>query len=296
MNLQESIERVVAQQQGTFGVYVKHLITMESASVNGDRLFQTASVFKVPILATLMRDVVEGRSDLNQRVRLTSEDIVPGSGIFKELEPGVEVTIKDLATMMIIVSDNLATDQVLSIVGKERVQEYMSELGLSKTFIRFNCWELLSLCVGLEPKPYSLAYYEKLNHLLNHDEMDQDSIVYQETSENNVSTPVEMGILLEHIVTKKVISEEASAKIFDIMTKQQLRNRIPRLLPKGTLVGCKSGTLGSVVNDCGIVQLPDKKGLFVIAVFSKDNPTIPQGEEVIAKLALTAYDYFVTSS
>jgi beta-lactamase class A len=293
MSLQEKLLEIVNSAQGTFGVYVKHLQSGESASINGDRLFQAASVFKIPILATLMRDVAEGRTDLNKRIRLAEHDIVPGSGVFKELDHGAEITVKDLATMMIIVSDNLATDQILSIVGKDRVEQYMAELGLTQTFVKFNCWELLSLYVGLEPESYSQDFFQKINSLLNEGKMDENSIVYQESTDNNVTSPIDMGRLLEQIATSNPIPGVAARQVFDILTKQQLRNRIPRLLPKGTILGCKSGTLGSVINDCGIVHLPDQRGQFVIAVFSTGNPTVPTGEGIIANLASSTYQHFI---
>jgi beta-lactamase class A len=292
MTLQSSLDEVLQDASGTFGVYVKHLESGEIAAINENRFFQAASVFKVPILATLYRDAEAGNVNLQQRIRLEETDLVNGSGIFRELIPGIEVTIKNLATMMIIVSDNVGTDKILQIVGKDNVNQYMKEIGLSNTHIRFSCWELLCSCVGLQPQSFSLELFNEINRRFKEGEIDYNSIVFQESIENNVTTPSDMAKLLELIARKKLITERACDDMFEILAKQQFRNRIPHLLPENTVVGHKTGTVASVVNDAGIVKLPDNKGSFVITAFSIGNKTEAEGARKIAQLSRAAYDHF----
>jgi len=294
MSLQDRLEEVIQDARGTFGVYVKHLETGESAAINENRFFQAASVFKIPILAALYRDVKVGKVSLQERIRLEEVDLVNGSGIFKELIPGIDVTIKNLATMMIIVSDNVGTDKILNIVGKENVNQYMKEVGLNNTYIRFSCWELLCSCVGLPPQRFSLELYNDINRRFKNGEIDYNSIVFQESIENNVTTAFDMALLLEKIANKQLISEKACDEMFEILEKQQFRNRIPYLLPATTVVAHKTGTVASVVNDAGIVQLPDNKGRFIITVFSIGNKTEAEGARKIAELSRAAYDHFLT--
>src|SRR5699024_4805105 len=106
MSLQQKIEDIIQETSAIFGVSIKHTETKEEVNINEDKLFQMSSVFKVPILMTLYEKVFNGEIDLTERVKITEEDRVPGSGVIQEMDPGIEVTIKDLATMMIIVSDN----------------------------------------------------------------------------------------------------------------------------------------------------------------------------------------------
>lgn len=294
MSLQDRLEEVLRDASGTFGVYVKHLETGETAAINENRFFQAASVFKIPILTALYRDVHLGKVNLQERIRLEEADLVNGSGIFKELIPGIDVTIKNLATMMIIVSDNVGTDKILRIVGKENVNQYMKEVGLNNTYIRFSCWELLCSCVGLPPQGFSLELYHEINRRFKNGEIDYNSIVFQESIDNNVTTAFDMALLLEKIANKQLISEKACDDMFEILEKQQFRNRIPYLLPATTVVAHKTGTVASVVNDAGIVELPDNKGRFVISAFSIGNKSEAEGARKIAELSRVAYGYFRT--
>ncbi|MGG1661159.1 serine hydrolase [Brevibacillus sp. NRS-1366] len=291
MSLQQKLEDVVRDVSGTFGVSVKHLQTGEAASMNEDQLFQLASTFKIPILAALYRDVEAGRLSLEQRVKINEEDQVPGSGVLQELHMGMEVTVKDLAMLMIIVSDNLATDQLLKLVGTERVAAYMRELGLEQTHIHHSCWDLLSLSVGMVPQAYSRETLEQILAW----EFDPDSIVFQADPRNNAATPADMARLVEMIATKQVISESACGGMLDILFRQQFNSRLPYMLPDKAKVAHKTGTLGGVVNDVGIVYMPDNKGAFSIAVLSKDNPTMEEGERTIGRLSRAAYDHFMNS-
>lgn len=292
MSLQEKLEAVLSEYNATFGVAVKHLETQEEALINGDDYFQMASTFKVPILATLFRDVSEGRLSLTERIRLTEDDLVPGSGVLQEFLPGAEVAVKDLAMLMIIVSDNLGTDKVLELVGIKRVDAFMKELGLGRISIKSSCWELLSIGGGLAGEKKGLEGFHKLKQKFQTSGIDADSVIFQPIPENNVSTPRDMGKLLELIATGQLINQEVCDGILDIMKRQQLRNRIPYLLPDKTIIACKSGTIGSVVNDVGIVYLPEGKGAFAIAAFSTGNASTKEGERMIARLTLTAYEHF----
>ena len=103
------------------GVYVRAVATGEETALNADRPFQMASVFKIPILAELLSQAHAGTRSLDDRVILTNEMKAPGSGVLKELSAGTPLTVRDLATLMIIVSDNTATDILLGLVTKEAV-------------------------------------------------------------------------------------------------------------------------------------------------------------------------------
>lgn len=289
MSLEQKLLDITQGASGTFGVTVKHLQTGEAASINGNELFQLASTFKIPILATLYRDVEAGKLSLDDRFKVSEEDLVPGSGVLQELHLGVEVTVKDLAMLMIIVSDNLATDRLLKLVGTEQVTAYMRELGLENTHIHHSCWDLLSLCVGMEPQAYSR---EALNKILAW-KFDPSSIVFQADPRNNAATPEDMAKLVELIAKKQIISEQACDGMLDILFRQQFNSRLPYMLPAKTKVAHKTGTLSDCVNDVGVIYLPEDKGSFAISVLSKNNPTMEEGERTIGRLARAAYDHFV---
>lgn len=293
MELQQKIESYIDTVDATFGVYIKNLQTLEEVSINSDRLFQMASVFKVPILATLYDLIHKGEIDEHQRIKILEEDRVPGSGVIQEMESGVELTIKDLATLMIIVSDNLATDKLLHMIGAKNVENKMRDTGINDIHIEHSCWDLLRLSAGLPEQPYSEDAFNEIIHRLIVGEIDWDSIVFKEDTRNNVSTPKGMCLLLEKIARNEFVSEACSEDILNIMFRQQYTQRIGGSLPRGTKVASKTGSLGSMFNDAGIVYLPDDKGSFVITVFSIGDSLDYRGNEPIAKIAQMAYESFV---
>ena len=113
MNLYESIKKTIEGFNGTLGVAIKHFKTGESADINGDELFPTASVFKVPVIVELYRQVDEGVINMDEEVTLLEKDKVPGSGVLRELSEGLTTSIRDLTELMMILSDNTATDIVV---------------------------------------------------------------------------------------------------------------------------------------------------------------------------------------
>ncbi|WP_424236866.1 serine hydrolase [Bhargavaea ginsengi] len=295
MQLQEKVERILEGTDATFGVSLKHLQSGKEVRIRADEPFQMASVFKVPILLALFEQVHEGQIDLTTRIALTEEDRVPGSGILQELDPGLPVTIKDLATLMTIVSDNMATDVLLGMLGKDAVGDTMRRLGAENISIVHSCWELLSLAVGMEPAPYSEESWKKLTERLEMD-VDEDPCkenwVMRKDQENNMCTPDTMTGLLVKLAEGAFINPAVSEAVLDILYRQQLNDRIPARLPSGTRVAHKTGTIASAVNDSGMIELPGGKGQLIISIFSAGNETTQSGEAMIARIAEIAYQHF----
>lgn len=293
MSLQAKLQKVLAGVSGTYGIAVKHLGTGETAYINEKVLFQTASACKVAILATLFSEAEKGHLSLDSRLRLSADDLVPGSGVLQKFDSGVELSVKDLATMMIIVSDNLATDKILEMIGKDQVNQLTNELGLSSMHLEHSIWELLSHYVDLDPKSKNVESYAELEELVEGIADHSGSLIFDMSRKNNVSTPYDINVLLEKLANKTLVSCEASEKMIDILKSQQFGHRLPHFLPDEAEVAHKTGTIGSVVNDAGIVYMPNNQGSYVITVLSRGNATHIEGEEIIARLSKTVYDYFM---
>ena len=135
MELKQEIERIAEDLEGDIGVSVKNLESGESISVNGDRPFNTATVFKVFVAAQFLRQVEEGLVRLDDEYVMKREDIVPGSGVLMNMHPGLRVTIRDLLTLMIVVSDNSATDLLMDRLGLQEIEKFVANLGLTNTKI-----------------------------------------------------------------------------------------------------------------------------------------------------------------
>jgi len=291
MSLKEAITVPAESLRGKMGVSVKNLDTGESADISGDKLFPTASTFKVPVLVEFYRQVDNGALSLDENVILRKDDLVPGSGVLKELTPGMTITLSDLLKLMMIVSDNTATDLVLREVGMENINNTLKELGLKKTKVKKYCREILFDLVGVN---------EPLNEMTLDlwDEV-QEGTDYNGTwslgvEDNDVSTPNEMAELLEMIARGEVASKESCEAILEIMGKCQTgQHRIPKYLPsRGLLLQRKTGSLPGIRNDVGVITIKESGVRYILSCFTMEAEDVYEAEESIALVSENVFEYF----
>ena len=131
MTLSADLRSLLEGRTGTFGVYARNLETNEVGGFGADRIMDTASAAKIFVLLHYSRLVDAGSCDPHRRIVVGAEHHVLGSGVLRYLEPGLQLTLDDLAWLMIIVSDNVATDLLVAEVGgAEAVNETMTDLGM----------------------------------------------------------------------------------------------------------------------------------------------------------------------
>jgi beta-lactamase class A len=273
MTLLDKIRGPAEGFDGRAGVSVKHLGTGESASLNGDELFPTASVFKVPVIVELYRQVEAGTMSLDEKVVLREEDKVPGSGILKELSEGLELTVRDLTELMMILSDNTATDIVTERVGMENINKTLRRLGLEKTKVVADCRDILT---DFSSGPtWSLG-----------------------TENNDVTTPNEMLRLFEMIVDGEAAGRESCDAILSTMGRCQTgQYRLAKYLPRDKVefahkTGGLTGRGRSVRNDVGVVTLRQSGERYIISCFTNEAKDAYDAEEFLAKVSKNVYDYF----
>lgn len=194
-DLQDRIAERAAEFSGQFGMFAKNLESGEEVGLNADAVMPTASVIKVAVLAELYRQVDAGKVSLEERREVTPEDWWGGSGVLKEFAPGLTPTVNDLARMMIIVSDNVATGMLVRLLGKDAINASLREWGLAEITL---VWEIT---LGEDIRNYA------------------------------VSTPRDLARLMELIATDAIISPEACAAMRDHLSRQQYLDQIPRFLP-----------------------------------------------------------------
>jgi beta-lactamase class A len=195
LDLLTEIEREVGTFSGEFGLFAKNLATGQTVGYRSDAVMPTASVIKICVLCELYRQAGSGLVDLSQRREVTAEDWWGGSGVLKEFAPGLTLTVTDLARMMIIVSDNVATGMLVRLLGKDSINETMRNWGLRHTEL---VWKHQP---GGDMRDYAVA------------------------------TPRELTYLLELIATDAVLTAEACAAVRDHLSRQQYLDQIPRFLP-----------------------------------------------------------------
>ena len=260
-----AIQDFTAHTGGVVGVAAKHLKTGKRVSHNAEAVFFTASTLKVPLLVELYRQVDAGIIDVNQRIDLIDALRVPGSGVLKELASGLQPTVHDLAMLMIIISDNTATDILYNRVGGDNINNTMQQLGLTHTHIPMPCRELLYSITGLEVENPAHTYQLASDRLKNREFVLEDDGFSEDKSD--VSSPNDMCRLLELIYDDDILSPQSREAVLDILKRQQLSTVIPHALPSGTTVAHKTGSYHTVRCDVGIVFSPT--GPYTVAIMAK---------------------------
>ena len=214
-----------------------------------------ASTFKIPILATACQQLAAGAISLDTRVPLRDADKSLGSGILPYFESGLQPTLRDLLTLMIIISDNTATDIMVDVLGgAAAIEGYMHELGLAEIFFKLNCKDLLRH--AFPPEVADLPLEELVKWTAQNDIL-RDGLPFSKGPENNVSTANAMNELLHLILAGRSSRMTCGEWRLDILHKQQFNVRLSRFLPLGTKVAHKTGTIGGIRNDCGIIRISE---------------------------------------
>lgn len=257
----QQIDQLIRAAPGRVGLVVKDLSTGEMLQWSPEDRFPAASVIKIPILVEALRQEQAGRLRLDERIPVKPEDKVGGFGILKEL-PSVEtVSLLDLLTLMIIISDNTATNLCIARVGMDTVNETLASLGLRATVLRRKMMDMAARDRGLD----------------------------------NFTSAGDIGRLLELLATDQVLAPEGCARALDILTRQQVNDRLPLLLPAQVKVAHKTGELPGIRHDVGILFFDSRR--VVIAALTKEFSTplaqgLVGGEacELIARVSRDIFD------
>src|SRR5207245_2152720 len=213
--LQASIERTTRSVNATWGIWIKSLDTGEEIAIDADRQMETMSTIKIPLMVEVFEQIKAGTFKLTDQYTLVTEDIRPGTGIIQRLDPGAVLTVKDLITLMIIVSDNTATDVLYRMVGGPAVvTRRMEALGLKKTQAATNG---AGWFAALRAAPSTEQFYREGKHPF------------------GLSTPREMGGLLEQMERGTLVDKASSDSMLRIMRGQLYRTRIPRYITGFTI-------------------------------------------------------------
>ena len=304
ITLSDRIKSIISDAEIEAGVAVWHIESGRRLDVSGDVPFPMASTFKIPILATACRQLADGAISLDSRVQLADEDKSMGSGILPYFESGLAPTVRDLLTLMIIISDNTATDIMVDYLGGAGVIEgYMHELGLNDIFFKWNCKELLRFAFPPEVADLPL---EELVKWTTENDIRRDGLVFSKGAENNVSTAKAMNELLQ-LMYGDLFPRDVRAVAFDILHKQQFNVRISRFLPLGTKVAHKTGTIGGIRNDCGIISVSDENHV-ILSLFTEwdeapywnkpaaHHQRVFEVETAMGKIGRAVYDEFADAS
>lgn len=254
--LEASITDVDRNLDGVMGVAIEDLNSGQKYLLRGDDVFPQASSIKIAVLAELYRQGQQGKLKLTDLYTVKTADLVADSPIMNGLTPGVtQVTLRDLATMVMAVSDNSAANILIDRVGIENINSLLDSLGLAHTRLRRKMMDLKAAREGRE----------------------------------NISTPSEMMTLLENVYRGKVLNKPLSEDFFRLLSTKK-NSWIPRELPEDLKVADKEGELEGVRNDSGIVFLENRP--YILSVMTTYLRRERDGEEAISEISLDAYRMF----
>lgn len=268
-SLNEKISAATAGFTGTVSIFAKNLDTGAPFALRPDDRVRTASTIKLPILCATFQAVQEGKLKWTDLTTLRDADKVSGSGILGEFSDGVKIPLVDLTHLMIVLSDNTATNLVLDQVTADYVNAYLDKLGLTGTR---SMRKVLGDGADLKaPSGYSKAGLDPANKKYG----------------LGSSTPREMVILLERIEKGEIVSAEASKEILKVLKRQRDNNGIARRMGD-FVVANKAGALDHLRSDVGIVYT--KTNRIAMAITCEDVPKIDwtsdnEGLLLIAKIA-----------
>jgi beta-lactamase class A len=254
--LEITIRDVDEHLDGMMGVAIEDLKTGDQFFLHENEVFAQASSIKITVLANLYLQAQQGKLKLTDLYTVQASDLVPDSSIMGGLTPGVtRITLRDLATMMVAVSDNSATNVLIDRVGMDNVNAMLDSLGLAHTRLHRKMMDLDAAKQGHE----------------------------------NISTPHEMMTLLEDIYRGKVLNKESTEDFFKVLSTNK-DSWIPRDLPAAVKIANKPGALEAVRNDSGIVFVEGRP--YVICVMTAFLGNERDGEQAISKISLAAWRMF----
>lgn len=242
LSLENRIKAEIYNFSGKMSVYANDF-KGNIIEVDSDDKFETASTIKVFILAELYRQIHENKIKRDEVLKYSESNYVVGSGVLRALDVGLEMTVKNIATLMIIVSDNIATNMMIERLGIDNINKTCRDLGFKDT---------------------------KLHNKIDFENYDQ----------LGTTTPKDYGKFFEMLKKKQLWSEEISGQMIEIFKEQQYNTILTRDLPQYFLdsedtgdeelvyTASKSGSMDACRNDGGIVHTP--YGEYIISIFTKD--------------------------
>lgn len=301
--LRTHITQAMTEARGRVGVAIKHLESGTEIAINADESFPMASTFKLPVLVTLYDKAKKGQLQWDEIVDISVRDQHLGSGDLSYLydAPGVKLSLHNVANLMMMVSDNSGADICLTRAGVENVNALMASLGAGGLRVDRQTQELILDYQGRDTARLKGLTLAEIQKSLAPAAPQVNSVEARFARDDRFAadprdqaTPQAFVTLLERIWRGEAVDKASSDAMLETMKRCRTgAGRLKGLLPAATVVAHKTGTIGGVVDDVGIIYLPDEAGHLAIAVMSKQTrATDAEVERVIAQIARYAYDYF----
>lgn len=250
--LKDKILKPLYECPGKTGFYFKNLVTGETWELNSRQPLVAASVIKIPVLVEIFTLLEQGQLHRDEKFRISQEEKLPSCGALNYMHTGLVVTLEDLYTLMIILSDNTATNMLIRRVGMDKINLRMRELGLKATTLNRLLFDSEAASKGIE----------------------------------NMITAQEIGFLLEQMAAGKLVSKAASNEMIRILKDQRLNGKMPFYIKDKVKIAHKTGEDDGITHDVGIVFAPQP---FVVC-FCSNETDVPQFETAIQNVTRDLYE------
>jgi beta-lactamase class A len=251
VTIDHRVQAAIQGFPGSVSLFAKNLETGKSYELRADAPVPTASTIKLPIMVELFAEAEEGKLNWNQKLELTDNDKVSGSGVLTELSGGDLLPIRDLMHLMIVVSDNTATNLILERIGGNAVNQRMAQLGLTQTAVMRKI---------MQTKPESFT--------------EEGKKPGNDRWGTGRSCPRDMVVLLEKLYRGQLVSKSASEEMINVLKRQRDLQGVGRDM-KDTVVASKSGALDHLRSEAAIVY--SQHGPVAMAITVNDIPVVDYG-------------------
>lgn len=255
-NMVTALNETALRYQGRVGIYLKDMRTGRIWAHYADNLFPSASLIKIPVMASVFERVRQGEMTLNTRLVLRRRGRAGGSGSLKWRRDGTIVNVRELLDKMILESDNTAMKMLVNRMGMYYLQQQFAKFGLA----------------------YTQIYPEGL------------SLTSGRVSYENYTTAREMAYLLEKIYRGQLVDRFSSELMLNILKHNKGHSRLAKHLPIGWGLGRKTGLLRKSCHDVGIIFSP--RGEYILAVLTGQLADYKTAKNFISKVAKITFDYY----
>ena len=250
---QSRLEEIAAGVHGVFGLVVEDLAGDYRFAVNEDRQFAQASAIKIPILMTVLREAHEGKLDLAEMRWIDKK--TGGTGILAELgSRTTQMSVEDLAVLMIVLSDNTATNMLIDEVGLKPVTDLMFSLGAEDTRLQRRMMDTVAAARG----------------------------------EENLSTPADAARIMRLLQEGKFVDRKVSDHALAILRKAK-PGAVKSAVPPDVPVAFKPGAIPGVATEWAIVELPDQPYIVIVMGAYGEDAALKQA---MKNVSAAAYDFF----
>lgn len=265
--LDQAVKAKISGFKGKVSLSAKNLQTGQAYNLAGEQPVRTASTIKLAIMAECFAESAEGKLDLKQPLKVTADEKVSGSGILQDFSDGDELPVRDMVDLMIVLSDNTATNLILNRVGGDAVNARMAQLGLQQTRVMR---KILGDRNDLKPFPTGIT----------------DEGAKPENKKWGIgrSSPNEMVFLLEKIYRGELVNKAASGEMLTILKRQRDHDGIGRDM-KDVTIANKTGALDALRSDVGIIY--SNHGPIAMAITVDNMPEIDWSPDNAGQLLIS---------